>query len=177
VPAPVPAPVESVPVPPEPKTEIMPPPEPPPTPPLLIPNQRTIELEISLDIRKALETQQLSSMSAMAIVRKGIELLDHYTSLKGNEKKQMLIRVLEHISAGNDGILGTDDDILPQGTVKAIRAILDQSLIEDIVETLIGISKGDVSVEKIIDIGTQLKETSTCLFNCFSKSKKKVASA
>jgi hypothetical protein len=136
---------------------------------------KTIELEISLEIRKALESQQLNPMSALAIVRKGTELLASYNTLTGNEKKQLLIRVLEHISAGNDGILGTDDDLLPEATVIAIRTVLDGSLLDDVVETFVQLSKGNLQPDKLVSVGARLKEVVLGLLGCLRPNNSKPA--
>lgn len=121
---------------------------------------RILELEVSLEIRKAIESKELNIQSAMTIVKKGMELMDKYKHLSGKEKKDLLIKVLDNISAGNDGIIGTDDDILPQETVAAMRTILDGKLIEDIIDTMISVARGDINIEKISNVAE--KSTTVC---------------
>lgn len=110
---------------------------------------RILELEVSLEIRKAIESKQININSAMAIVKKGMELMDKYKQLSGKEKKDLLIKVLENISAGNDGIIGTDDDILPPDTVASIKTILEGKLVEDIIDTIVSVARGDIDLHKI----------------------------
>ena len=139
---------------------------------------KTVELEISLAIRKAIETKALDPTSAMSIIRKGMELLDTFKNVKGAEKKQILFRVLEQVSAGSDGILGTSDDLLPEATLKAIKAIMDGDLVGDIVDTFVAITKGaPVDTQKIMSIGLRLKTLFTGLFQCVSSIKTKSRAA
>lgn len=121
---------------------------------------RILELEVSLEIRKAIESKELNIQSAMTIVKKGMELMDKYKNLSGKEKKDLLIKVLDNISAGNDGIIGTDDDILPQETVAAMRTILDGKLINDIIDTMLSVARGDINIEKISKVAE--KSTTVC---------------
>lgn len=128
---------------------------------------KTIEIEIALAIRKALESKALDAGSAMRIVRKGMELLNAYPALRGEEKKAVLIRVLEQVSAGNDGVLGTDDDLLPEATLKAMKALLDGDLIGDIVDTFVAFTKGDIpDTAKVLSIFTRLNQVARGLFEC-----------
>lgn len=139
---------------------------------------KTIEIEIALAVRKALESKVLDAGSAMSIVRKGMELLNMYPALKGTEKKAVLIRVLEQVSAGNDGVLGTDDDLLPEPTLKAIKSLLDGDLIGDIVDTFVALTKGGVGAVdsgKVMRIFARLKDLFSGLVLCVSPFKKKSA--
>jgi len=132
---------------------------------------KTIELEISLAIRKAIETKTLDSSSAMTLIHKGMELLSNYQILKGSEKKQILLSVLEQVSAGSDGILGTADDLLPETTLKAIKAIMEGNLVGDIVDTFVAITKGaPVDTQKLLNIGTRVKVLFSACFACVTKS-------
>lgn len=139
---------------------------------------KTVELEISLAIRKAIESKSLDPSSAMTIIHKGMELLSSYKTLKGADKKRILLCVLEQVSAGSDGILGTDDDILPESTLKAIKVIMEGNLVGDIVDTFMSIAKGaPVDVQKVVGIGMRLKPLVTGCFKCVSSKKPLVLSA
>ena len=116
---------------------------------------RILELEVSLEIRKAIESKQLNTQSAMAIIKKGMELMEKYNHLSGKDKKDLLIKVLENISAGNDGIIGTDDDILPQETVLAMKTILDGKLVGDIIDTIVSAVRGDIDMKKITQVAQE----------------------
>jgi hypothetical protein len=116
---------------------------------------RILELEVSLEIRKAIESKQLNTQSAMAIIKKGMELMEKYNHLSGKDKKDLLIKVLENISAGNDGIIGTDDDILPQETVLAMKTILDGKLVGDIIDTIVSAVKGDIDMKKVAQVAQE----------------------
>lgn len=131
-------------------------------------SSKTIELEVSLAIRKAIETKTLNAASAMTIIHKGMELLNAFPTVSGTEKKRILVSVLEQVSAGSDGILGTADDLLPEATLKSIKVMLEGDLVGDIVDTFVAITKGaPVDTQKLVSIGMRLKTVAMGLFECF----------
>jgi hypothetical protein len=136
-------------------------------------SSKTIELEVSLAIRKAIESKSLNAASAMTIIHKGMELLNAFPGVSGAEKKRILVSVLEQVSAGSDGILGTADDLLPEATLKSIKVMLEGDLVGDIVDTFVAITKGaPVDTQKLVSIGMRLKTVAMGLVQCF-KSKAK----
>jgi hypothetical protein len=132
-------------------------------------SEKTIEIEILLALRKAIESKTLDAGSAMTIVRRGMELLNVYPSLKGAEKKVLLVRVLEQVCAGGDGVLGTADDLLPESTLRAIKTLLEGDLMGDILDTFNAFMKGGVAAVdtgKVLRIGAQLKTVFKGLLAC-----------
>jgi hypothetical protein len=77
-----------------------------------------------------------------------MQLLQTHTELSGSEKKEILLKVLQDICAGNDGILGTDDDLLPAETVKMVQQLLQGNLVHDIIDVFSGLLKGQVHTNK-----------------------------
>lgn len=138
---------------------------------------RVIELEICLEIRKAIEGKTLDPTSAMSIVTKGMELLNKYKDLKGAEKKTLLVKVLQDISAGSDGIIGTADDLLPQATVEAIKKILDGDLISDIVDVIVNAARGKFDMNRATEVATKsvsvFKTIFVSVLKCIKKPKTK----
>lgn len=138
-------------------------------------SSKTIELEVSLAIRKAIESKSLNAASAMTLIHKGMELLKAFPTVNGAEKKRILVSVLEQVSAGSDGILGTADDLLPEATLKSIKVMLEGDLVGDIVDTFVAITKGaPVDTQKLIGIGMRLKTVAMGLFQCFKAKAKTV---
>lgn len=138
---------------------------------------RVIELEVCLEIRKAIEGKELDPASAMSIVTKGMELLNKYKDLKGTDKKTLLVKVLQDISAGNDGIIGTADDLLPQSTVEAIKKILDGDLISDIVNVIVDAARGKFDMKRATEVATKSVSVFKAVFEgvlkCLKKPKTK----
>lgn len=138
---------------------------------------RVIELEVCLEIRKAIEAKELDPASAMSIVTKGMELLNKYKDLKGSDKKSLLVKVLQDISAGNDGIIGTADDLLPQPTVEAIKKILDGDLISDIVNVIVDAARGKFDMKRATEVATKSVSVFKAIFEgvlkCLKKPKTK----
>lgn len=56
------------------------------------------ELEVSLDILKAIHYKELNVDSSMSIIRKGMEIVDKYPDLTGDERKKLLINVLTRVA-------------------------------------------------------------------------------
>jgi len=63
-------------------------------------------------------------------------------------KKEIVVAVLERISKGFDGIDGTSDDLISQNTIKMIKSILDNALIDGIIDTIIKASKQIFNINK-----------------------------
>ena len=84
----------------------------------------------------------------MSIIRKGMEIVDKYPSLTGEERKRLLINVLTHVAKGSDGVFGTDDDVLPEATVKQICVLLEGNLVENVIDIIIDASKGNFDINK-----------------------------
>ena len=125
---------------------------------------RIMELELFLAIRKAIENKELNTNSAMSLVAKGMEFMEGYKTLAGDEKKKLLIKVLETIAAGSDGIIGTDDDILPPSTIEALKTLLTTDLIGDVIGLVLDASQGKFQFNKAVEVA---KKSSVVLSSCF----------
>lgn len=104
---------------------------------------RVMELEISIQLRKAIESKEISPDNIVSIISKGTTLVDAVVGvadMTGAEKKQLLIKVISNIAAGNDGIFNTADDVLSESTVNIIRSIVDSTLIDNIIDIIVEVS-------------------------------------
>lgn len=63
-------------------------------------------------------------------------------------KKDIVIRVLERIAKGVDGIQGNNDDIISQQTMTTIKILLDNSLAESFINAIINATKKKVKINK-----------------------------
>jgi hypothetical protein len=63
-------------------------------------------------------------------------------------KKDIVIRVLERIAKGVDGVQGNTDDIISQHTMTTIKMLLDNSLAESFINAIIKATKKKVKINK-----------------------------
>lgn len=90
---------------------------------------------------------KLKSASAFDIIIMSMELVE--TGLVAHiNKKEVVVAVLERISKGFDGIEGTSDDLISQDTIKMIKSLLDNALIEGVIDTIVKASKKLFNINK-----------------------------
>jgi hypothetical protein len=63
-------------------------------------------------------------------------------------KKDIVIRVLERIANGVDGVKGTNDDIISQQTMTTIKILLDNSLAEKFIDAIVNATKKKIKLNK-----------------------------
>ena len=83
---------------------------------------------------------------AMEIVAK------HFPTTDTNAKKEMVMKVIKVVAAGADGIEGTNDDLISSYTVSKLKVLLECDLVDNVTDTLIGLTEGKVSVGKLSSI-------------------------
>lgn len=107
--------------------------------------------------------RKVDPMSAFAIVARGMELLETYKQLSGEQKKDYIIAVVQDLAKGADGIPGTKDDLLPQSTVNALGALLRENILANFISILIDATKGKVNINNVV------KTSASCIGMCFGK--------
>jgi hypothetical protein len=63
-------------------------------------------------------------------------------------KKDIVLRVLDRISKGIDGIEGTKDDVINKDTMKTIRMLIDNSLAEKFIDAIVNATKKKIKLNK-----------------------------
>jgi len=125
--------------------------------------------KVTILLLESLSDNKIDNMSAMSIIAKGMEIMETFPNLNGEEKKKMLMNVIKKVAAGADGILGTEDDVLPKECVETLQLILEKNLAEDIIKVIADTAHGKFNINHVIEIA---KETSTICFpliqKCFS---------
>lgn len=106
---------------------------------------------VTEQLTSAIKSNKMDVSSPFSIVAKGMEIVNQFPSMNGNEKKAMLMKVLRQIAAGKDGIEGTADDLLPAKTLDAIQLMLEKDLISDFANVASDIAKGKVNLQKVIE--------------------------
>jgi len=90
---------------------------------------------------------RLKSASAFDIVVMCMELVE--TGLVAHiNKKEVVVAVLERIAKGVDGVEGTSDDLVSQDTIKMIKSILENSLIDGMIDVIVKASKKLFNINK-----------------------------
>lgn len=76
----------------------------------------------------------LSTYNAIDAIKSLLTFINEYDDLSIKEKKELLVSLLEDIASGKDGVLDTDDDVLPYSVVEGIRLLIDTNLIPSIID-------------------------------------------
>jgi hypothetical protein len=106
-----------------------------------------------VSIQDAIEQRLVNANSAMALIGKGMELMGYFENLSGSEKKKYLIKAIEVIARGKDGVFGTDDDLIPESTAKTLTMLLEQNLVEDAVQLISDAAKGKLNIDQVHKVG------------------------
>ena len=64
-----------------------------------------------------IKNENVEINDAIDLLRSLIFIIEDFRHFSGFEKKELVIKLLEDIAAGNDGILNTDDDVIPSFTM------------------------------------------------------------
>jgi hypothetical protein len=82
------------------------------------------------------EENKNNRVNIVEFVKKASKLMKQDDST--NEKKiQMLVQALKQIGKGNDGIFGTDDDLIPKTVVDEIQKMETTSILTDLVTVFV----------------------------------------
>jgi hypothetical protein len=134
---------------------------------------KVIASKIAILLQEGILKGEISKDSPMKLIAKGMEMLETFPNMKGEEKKALLVKVIEKIAAGADGIAGTEDDIIPQSVVEALKTILEKDLIGDIIQVIAGAARGEFNLQqaKLVAVETA-KVAKSCvpaLMTCLKK--------
>jgi hypothetical protein len=125
---------------------------------------------VASQLAEAVSSNKINIASPFAVVTKTMEIIQTFPNLNGYEKKALLMKTLREVAAGKDGVLGTDDDLLPPRTVEGIQVLLDKDLMEDLTSTVLDIAKGKVNFKKVAETAKKsLPILKGCLAPLFAK--------
>jgi hypothetical protein len=83
--------------------------------------------------------------NAVDVVRSLTSIVDSFSSLDQEGKKKLIIKTLEDIVSGNDGILYTDDDLLPRHVLEGLEVLIRTDVILSIIELAMEITQTKAS--------------------------------
>lgn len=131
--------------------------------------------KVTIILLEAISDNQLSNVSAMNIIAKGMEIMETFPNLSSSEKKTLLVKVIQKVAAGADGILGTDDDLLPKECMEMLKVILDNNLTDGIISIIADTAHGKFNINKAVDVAKSVAPVCLPLLSkCFSKNKKEI---
>lgn len=74
--------------------------------------------------------------SVFDVLKSFIYILEGFESLSGAEKKAIIINTLEEIAAGADGILYTEDDLMPPHVYDGLVLLIKHNLISSSIDLI-----------------------------------------
>lgn len=128
--------------------------------------------KVSLMLQEAIVKKEVDASSAMVLIAKGMEIMETYKDLQGNQKKELLVKVMEKVASGSDGIVGTEDDLIPKETVDTLKSLLTQNLLGQVMSIVKDAARGKFNLQATISVATEVKKK--CLpglLACFKKVK------
>lgn len=97
----------------------------------------------------AIEKSAFDVTSPTAVVAKCMEIVETFPQLKGENKKKLVMQVIERVIAGKDGVVGTADDVLAPGTVLALQTMLNTDMLSDTIQIIADITTGKFDINKV----------------------------
>lgn len=110
---------------------------------------------------------------AVEIISLCMELVDKYPDLTGPEKSALVIKVLEEICKGQDGVVGTSDDLIPKNIMDILKSILSLGIVQNIIDQIIKATKGQLNINNVVAVGKSVWNYLGSLFSICSRSSTK----
>lgn len=112
-------------------------------------------------LKSSIMNKKVDTTSALSVVMRGMEIIDTYKNLNGQQKKDYVYAVVKELAKGADGVAGTKDDLLPQSTVDALATIIRENLLGSFINIVSDAAKGKFDVNRVIST------TLSCFKLCF----------
>lgn len=104
---------------------------------------------IANQILAAIQAKSIDASSAISIIVKSMEIVETFPAdLEGADKRHLVVRAIEIIAAGKDGVAGTADDLIKPDVVAALKLLVASDLVGDIVDNIVRAVRGYVKVHK-----------------------------
>lgn len=107
--------------------------------------------------------------NALDVVKSVWYVIDGFGSLSLDEKKKVAIQTLEDIAAGDDGVLDTDDDIIPGHVLKGIKLLIECNLVIDMIDLLCEVTQS----KQLVSWSMQVCRIMSYVLCCCSCKRKK----
>lgn len=120
-----------------------------------------------LTMKQSIKEKKINVENPLVIITKAMEMLEKVKGLTGKEKQMYIVRTIETIAKGEDGVFGTTDDLLPERTVKALQMFVEQDMIGDTIQLVTDATNGKFDINKARGLVTNI----IAMFSmCFRKS-------
>jgi len=134
---------------------------------------KVIASKIAILLQEGILKGEISKDSPMKLIAKGMEMLETFPNMKGEEKKALLVKVIEKIAAGADGVSGTEDDIIPAAVVESLKIMLEKDLVGDIIQVISSAARGEFNLQQATQVAVETANVAkTCipaLMTCLKK--------
>jgi hypothetical protein len=111
-----------------------------------------LEASLSHELNNIIAARKINLDNPIQIIIEGMQILDKFKDLPGNEKCEILIKALETIAVGTDGIEGTYDDLINVNVVNTIRVLLKENLLANIITVIADATKGIFDINKLQEV-------------------------
>lgn len=101
--------------------------------------------EMLVSIRQLLKDRRRNAplmLTAIDLLRLLILHAQTMKGLTGREKLSAVVRMVEEVAKGADGVAGTDDDLVPVPVVTALRAMVEHGILAATVSAIVDAAKG-----------------------------------
>ncbi len=68
------------------------------------------------------------------VLKSLVYIVEGFNNLTGEEKKAIVIQTLEDITAGEDGVLGSDDDLIPRHVMDGLELLIRSNMISSTID-------------------------------------------
>jgi hypothetical protein len=106
--------------------------------------------KITLALEEAIALRRVDAGSAPALIAKAMEIIHTIPNLSHDTQMALLRKVFYRLAAGDDGVFGTDDDVLPKKTVDAIFALINHDILSDIANVVLSATQGRFNLSDAI---------------------------
>lgn len=105
------------------------------------------------ELAKTLKIKAADVTNVIDLITIGMEIVEKFPDLSGPDRSAILIKALEEIAKGDDGIIGTTDDVIPKHILEPLKTILSLNLVQDIIANIIKATKGQLTINNLITLG------------------------
>lgn len=119
----------------------------------------TLDTKILRDVGTLLKNniteKTVDHLSPLAIVVRGMEIMDSYKQLDGRQKKDYVLAVVKELSKEANGV--------PAVTLNALEVILNENILGSFINIVSDATKGKVDINNVV------ATTTSCLGICFGR--------
>jgi hypothetical protein len=105
----------------------------------MIPDSKIVN-QIVTELKANIQNMNIDKSSPLSVVVKGMEILDSYKELSGEQKKEYLLAATQKLSESKD-----DNEIISK-----LSMLLSENVIGNLVNIIADATKGKVNVNKIV---------------------------